>query len=160
MVNNRTLSPWILALALAGSSLAWVNISVADTQTKPQANTTQQAKLMRTPVDTSDWLKLQEVVKKLEKDGHKEILSVTQTGRGYFARVIDKDGHRLHLLIDPTTGESTPQDIRALKRHRHAEQGHPNHWQHQKGHLRDNRQGRGYYHDKKGMHPQGPRGGQ
>lgn len=138
MWKIKNLSPWLLAASLLCSPIVWADTHDAKTQAA---------------TDSSDWLKLQEVVKKLDKEGHQEILSVTQTGRGYFARVIDKDGRRLHLWIDPTTGKSTPQDAKDLKGRRHGHQTQSHHKRAGEQGHHYNKHNRGYYYGKKGMHP-------
>jgi|GEM_PF-2037044 len=157
MWNKQKMTPWLLALTLAASPLAWADNNQAQeaeaskaTESATKANEHSESK-QRQEVDTSDWLKLQEVVKHLEKEGHQEILSVAQTGRGYFARVIDKDGQRLHLLIDPTSGESKTLDAKALKKNRHAHEGQ-HRWHRKKGKPHHTQRDRGYYFGKKGMH--------
>lgn len=119
MLPKTKLAALILGATTLVTPLAWGQ----DAQTK-QRDRVHSAKTIKTEADRSDWISFKEALKKLEDEGHDDIISLTQTHRGYYARTVNKDGQVEHIIIHPTEGTVNSKGSSDLRHHRHGRMHH------------------------------------
>lgn len=159
MRQKTALAALILGAATLVTPLAWAQ--GAQTQKQDRVHSTKALK--ESDIDRSDWISFKDALKKLDDEGHHEIISLTQTYRGYYARVINDEGHIEHIIIHPVEGTLSRQDASELRQRRHdrAYRGQGNRMQkgadYHRGHQMRRGEQRGPH---KHMHQQGGQRGQ
>lgn len=122
MLKKTQLTAIIASALMLATPLSWADNSTSNTQSAGKTLSTKDVKKSdNKQVDRSDWISFHDALDKLEKEGHKEIISLTQTMHGYYARVVDKDGNVKHLIIHPTKGSLVERDPKELRHHRHGQ---------------------------------------
>lgn len=115
MLPKTGIAALILGASTLLSPLTWAQDAESTRQDK--VHSTQSVKSER--VDRSDWISFKDALKRLEEEGHAEIISLTQTRHGYYARSLNKDGNVEHIIIHPTEGTLRSKDASELRHSRH-----------------------------------------
>src|SRR5690625_518797 len=96
-------------------------------------------------------------MKKLDEAGHTNIISLTQTRNGYYARVLDGNDEVQHIIIHPTEGTLSEKDVADLRRNRSDKVYRSHSSRVKKGPRGSQRPGSGYHrphhNDQYGAHP-------
>lgn len=156
MLQKTKLAALLLGAATLLSPLAWGQ----DTQTKQQdrVHSTKSAKIESAA--RSDWISFKDALKKLEDEGHEDIISLTQTRRGYYARTVNKDGQVEHIIIHPTEGTLSTKGTSDLRHNRHGRMYHDYGKRMHRDHGKHMHRGDQRQHPHGRHHGHGPRGSQ
>lgn len=168
MRNKTQLAALVLAAATIASPFAWAQDSnQAKQNAEPNREQTLSTKALKDKRSDNKegWINFQEAMKKLDEAGHTNIISLTQTRNGYYARVLDGNDEVQHIIIHPTEGTLSEKDVADLRRNRSDKVYRSHSSRVKKGHSqRGSRHGgaqSGPHHGSHGDHPgylRGPKG--